>query len=63
MDTIYGNLLAIYIPKEWHAEANNLEFINLYRFLLNHLFDKKYPYLSQKQMYKGTKVKHWPPEE
>lgn len=62
MDTIYGNLLAIYIPKEWHEEANNLEFINLYRFLLNHLFGEKYLYLPQEQIYKGQKVKYWPPK-
>lgn len=62
MDTIYGNLLAIYIPKEWHEDVNGLEFINLYRFLLNHLFSEKNTYLPQKQMYKGKEVMHWPPE-
>ena len=29
-DTVYGNLLALYVPKEWKNDAEDLTFINLY---------------------------------
>ena len=53
VDTIYGNLLALYIPEEWKEDAKDLKFINLYRFILNHLLNERYEYLEQRQMYKG----------
>lgn len=52
-DTIYGNLLALYIPEEWKEDAKDLKFINLYRFILNHLLNERYEYLEQRQMFKG----------
>jgi hypothetical protein len=52
-DSIFGNLFAIYIPQEWREDAKNLQFINLYRFIFNHLFKIDYPYLEQQQIYKG----------
>lgn len=44
-DTVYGNLLAIYMPDEWKKDAKDLKFINLYRFIFNHLFGTNYEYL------------------
>lgn len=52
-DTVYGNLLAIYMPDEWKNDAKDLTFINLYRFIFNHLFGDHYSYLEDKQIYKG----------
>lgn len=52
-DNIYGNLLAIYMPDEWKVDAKDLKFINLYRFIFNHLLNSNYAYLEQKQMYGG----------
>ncbi|MDR1255182.1 MAG: hypothetical protein LBJ78_04145 [Puniceicoccales bacterium] len=52
-DSVFGNLFAIYIPQEWQEDAKDLQFINLYRFIFNHLFRTNYPYLEQRQMYKG----------
>ena len=43
----YGNLLALYIPDAWKSDAKNLHFINLYRFLFNHLFDSNLPYHNE----------------
>jgi len=45
-DTVYGNLLAIYMPREWGKDAKDLKFINLYRFIFNHLFGQDYEYLQ-----------------
>jgi len=56
IDNAYGNLLAIYIPEEWHEDANRLEFINLYRFIFNHLLGKDYKYLKHKQIYRGKEL-------
>ena len=47
LDTTYGNLLAIYMPDSWKKDAQNLTFINLYRFLLNHLLDLNLPYIKE----------------
>jgi hypothetical protein len=44
LESVYGNLLALYIPDPWKPHAKNLHFINLYRFILNHLFDMHLPY-------------------
>ena len=44
IESVYGNLLALYIPDPWKPHAKNLHFINLYRFILNHLFDMHLPY-------------------
>ncbi len=44
-DTVYGNLFAIYMPDEWKEDAKGLKFINLYRFIFNHLFGTNYEYL------------------
>lgn len=52
-DSVYGNLLAIYIPDEWKKDAKKLTFINLYRFIFNHLFGDHYSYLEDKQIYHG----------
>ena len=46
VDTIWGNLFAIYMPDEWKKDAKDLKFINLYRFIFNHLFGTNYEYLS-----------------
>lgn len=46
-DNIYGNLLALYIPDSWKKDAQNLTFINLYRFVLNHLLGEHYPYIKE----------------
>ena len=46
-DTIYGNLLALHIPEAWKKDAKDLIFINLYRWIFNHLFeDKIYSFLK-----------------
>lgn len=52
-DTVYGNLLAVYMPDEWKKDAKDLTFINLYRFIFNHLFGSHFPYLENEQIYKG----------
>jgi len=44
-NSIYGNLFAIYMPDEWKKDAKDLKFINLYRFIFNHLFGTNYEYL------------------
>ena len=44
-DTVYGNLLALYVPEEWKNDAKNLTFINLYRWIFNHLFLTDFRYL------------------
>ena len=44
--TVYGNLFAIYMPDEWKKDAKDLKFINLYRFIFNHLFGTNYEYLA-----------------
>ena len=50
-DTVYGNLLALYVPEEWKSDAKDLTFINLYRWIFNHLFGENYPYFKEnKQM-------------
>ena len=46
MGVIYGNLFAIYMPDEWKKDAKDLKFINLYRFIFNHLFGTNYEYLQ-----------------
>ncbi len=46
-----GNLFAIYVPEEWREEAKTLEFINLYRFVCNHLFGLEYPYQESQYFY------------
>ena len=46
LDTTYGNLLAIYMPDSWKKDAQNLTFINLYRFILNHLLGTNIPYIK-----------------
>ena len=46
-DTIYGNLLALYVPEEWKEDAKDLKFINLYRFILNHLFNENHEYFKE----------------
>ncbi len=48
-----ANLFAIYVPPEWQEEAKDLEFINLYRFICNHLFNLKYPYQESQYFYSG----------
>ena len=45
-DSRYGNLFAIYMPDEWKKDAKDLKFINLYRFIFNHLFSTNYEYLQ-----------------
>ena len=44
-NSVYGNLFAIYMPEEWKKDARDLKFINLYRFIFNHLFGTNYEYL------------------
>jgi hypothetical protein len=44
LESVYGNLLALYIPDPWKPHAKNLHFINLYRFIFNHLFHSNLPY-------------------
>ena len=46
-DTVYGNLLALYVPKEWEHDAKDLTFINLYRWIFNHLFGTNYLYFKE----------------
>ena len=46
-DTKYGNLLALYIPDEWKQDAKDLKFINLYRWIFNHLFGDKFEYFEE----------------
>ncbi len=48
---VLGNLFAIYVPEEWREEAKTLEFINLYRFICNHLFGMEYPYQKSQYFY------------
>lgn len=45
-DTVYGNLLALYVPDAWKKDAENLKFINLYRWIFNHLFGDNFPYFD-----------------
>ena len=51
-DTVYGNLLALYVPEEWKRDAKNLTFINLYRWIFNHLFGENYPYFKENRQVK-----------
>ena len=51
-DTVYGNLLALYVPEEWKRDAKNLTFINLYRWIFNHLFGESYPYFKENKQVK-----------
>lgn len=46
-DTVYGNLLALYIPDEWKQDAKDLKFINLYRWIFNHLFGDNFEYFKE----------------
>ena len=46
-DTVYGNLLALYTPEAWKQDAKDLKFINLYRWIFNHLFGDKYEYFKE----------------
>lgn len=46
-DTVYGNLLALYIPNEWKQDTKDLKFINLYRWIFNHLFGDNYKYFEE----------------
>ena len=49
VDACFGNLFAICMPKEWRKDAKDLKFINLYRFVFNHLFGTCYEYLPDVQ--------------
>ena len=49
IDTCFGNLFAVYMPQEWKKDAKGLKFINLYRFIFNHLFGAHYEYLLDVQ--------------
>lgn len=51
-DTVYGNLLALYVPEEWKRDAKDLTFINLYRWIFNHLFGENYPYFKENKQVK-----------
>ena len=51
-DTVYGNLLAFYVPEEWKRDAKDLTFINLYRWIFNHLFGENYPYFKENKQVK-----------
>jgi hypothetical protein len=51
-DTVYGNLLALYVPEEWKHDAKGLTFINLYRWIFNHLFGENYPYFEENRQTK-----------
>ena len=54
VDSLFGNLLALYIPDTWKSDAKDLKFINLYRFILNHLFNEHRPYSEQnRQIIRG----------
>ena len=54
VDDSFGNLLALYIPDTWKSDAKDLTFINLYRFILNHLFNDHRPYIEQnRQIIRG----------
>ena len=54
VDFLFGNLLALYIPDTWKSDAKDLKFINLYRFILNHLFNDHRPYIEQnRQIIRG----------
>ena len=46
-DTVYGNLLALYVPEDWKQDTKGLKFINLYRWIFNHLFGNKYEYFKE----------------
>jgi hypothetical protein len=50
-DTVYGNLLALYVTDEWKKDAENLKFINLYRWVFNHLFGDNFHYLNNHEVY------------
>ena len=53
-ERLFGNLLALYIPDTWKSDAKDLKFINLYRFILNHLFNDHRPYSEQnRQIIRG----------
>jgi hypothetical protein len=43
-DLCLNNLLAIYMPPSWKTDGAHLKFVNLYRFIFNHLFDTRYSY-------------------
>ena len=54
VDSLFGNLLALYIPDTWKSDAKDLKFINIYRFILNHLFNEHRPYSEQnRQIIRG----------
>ncbi|MCQ2956130.1 MAG: LTA synthase family protein [Opitutales bacterium] len=55
VDSNFGNLLALYIPDTWKSDAKDLKFINLYRFILNHLFNEHRPYIDQNRQIIGGK--------
>ncbi|MCQ2956259.1 MAG: hypothetical protein MJ218_03725 [Opitutales bacterium] len=44
-----------YIPDTWKSDAKDLKFINLYRFILNHLFNEHRPYIEQNRQILGGK--------
>lgn len=48
-----ANLFAVYVPPAWREEAKTLEFINLYRFICNHLCGMDYPYQESQYFYSG----------
>ena len=48
-DTVYGNLLALYVPDEWKQDAKDLKFINLYRWIFNHLFGDNFEYFKENE--------------
>jgi hypothetical protein len=49
----FGNLLALYVPEHMREEARHLSLVNVYRFLFNHLFGEKLPYLEAMSYYPG----------
>jgi hypothetical protein len=58
VDDSFGNLLALYIPDTWKSDAKDLKFINLYRFILNHLFNDHRPYSEQNRQIIRGKIFH-----
>ena len=58
VDDSFGNLLALYIPDNWKSDAKDLKFINLYRFILNHLFNDHRPYSEQNRQIIRGKIFH-----
>ena len=58
VDSIFGNLLALYIPDTWKSDAKDLKFINLYRFILNHLFNEHRSYIEQNRQIIRGKIFH-----